>query len=91
MASKYNYGKVEVFCMGKSLAEQEKAILRNAQEGISSEIRHMIDIRHRLEDIREYDCGVSLVKESLWHCQKYLNNARLSIDDALTHNRDHFE
>ena len=77
--------------MKRGLTEQEKATLRNAQEIITSEIRSVMDIYSRLDEAREYDFGVRLVKDSLHYCRQYLNDARLVIDDALTHNRDYLE
>jgi len=72
--------------MGAGLVEQEKIQLRYTQEVISNEIGCIRAIYNRLDDIS--DCfGARIVKQSLWHCWQSLDSARLSIDDAIAHNR----
>ena len=69
------------------LTEHEKAVLRNAEEVIAGEFRNVMNICNRLDDAPEYIFGVHVVKDSLRHCWKSLGDARLSISEALSHNR----
>ena len=74
--------------MGKGLAEHEKTVLRSAQESITEEIGRVLDILHRLEDSED---SLAVVIESLRYCRRHLVDARLSLDDALTHSRNYLE
>jgi len=70
--------------MGKGLTEHEKTVLRYAQGAITKEIERVSDIFHRLEDSED---SLAVVIESLRYCRRHLVDARLSIDDAIAHNR----
>jgi len=72
--------------MENGLTEQEKIQLRYTQEVISSETACIRAIYNRLDNISAC-VGARIVKQSLWHCCQSLDSARLSIDDAIAHNR----
>ena len=67
------------------LTEQEKATLHDAEEILTGELRKVLAITQRLEDL-PYHVGVGIVLESLKSSLQPIRDARAFITEARIYN-----